>query len=513
MKPLARILLVVAVASLAVEWAEAQRPAFDLQKPAWRRATMLFKWEIAGVDEVERELKPLIDQALVRQDNEPVLPGLIPIVRKGMVLFRGYASADITAVYAQNVREGGKQVAAGGDTAWRSVEFSNSLRSWHKSFPRIMKRTIEDYQEVGIARVLIESEASATLIAGESLLYAVDAVPIPVPTWVLDLSENRLVRPLFRQNTLHSFDQTSGLHKWWLGQVEGLFKSQFAHNHFLGPPIMSEKHLWILAEDAIGRIQLIRIDPTKRNKNYEPEVEAPFLELLKVSADERYTVSFQRQVCPARMAFKDGILVCQTHAGSICGVDSEKNRQIWKHRYTQPAVKPRRNQKEHLLDLDAARQWQVSAWRYPAPHLAAGKLIFTAPDDPRVQCLQVKDGKPLWTAKKDGDLYLAGVFGDKVLLVGGKECRALNLTDGKEAWRLKTGVPSGKGAADGGSYYLPLRKGEKGKAEVCVIDIAAGKIARRLPTPDNEPLGNLVFHENLLISQSATVIMAFNRKR
>ena len=95
--------------------------------------------------------------------------------------------------------------------------------------------------------------------------------------------------------------------------------------------------------------------------------------------------------------------------------------------------------------------------------------MFTAPDGGAIHCLSLKDGTFLWQAERKDDLYIAGIFGGKVVLVGKNSCRALSLADGKtKLWEVETGMPSGQGVASGDFYFLPLRKGE-----VCKIDMAA----------------------------------------
>ena len=60
------------------------------------------------------------------------------------------------------------------------------------------------------------------------------------------------------------------------------------------------------------------------------------------------------------------------------------------------------------------------------------------------QSADLHTGSLLWKADRTpADLYLAGVPGGKVLVVGRDGCRALRLADGKEAWRLATEPPSG----------------------------------------------------------------------
>src|SRR5262249_42866470 len=121
-----------------------------------------------------------------------------------------------------------------------------------------------------------------------------------------------------------------------------------------------------------------------------------------------------------------------------------------------------------------------------------------------------------WKADhKAGDLYLGGIHGAKVLVVGKEKCRALNLADGQEAWSLTTGLPSGRGIAANGLYYLPLKSAVATQTpEICTIDIARGRIVAHARSSkleagrDNIP-GNLVFFEGRLLSQNATQMVGY----
>ena len=137
------------------------------------------------------------------------------------------------------------------------------------------------------------------------------------------------------------------------------------------------------------------------------------------------------------------------------------------------------------------------------------KVVFTAPDEASVHCLNLSDGALLWKAKRDDDLYLAGVYGGKVLLVGKRTCRALDLADGKQLWRLETGVPSGMGVAAGSTYYLPLRRDATGQGPlIAALDVNKGQVTR-LHTGLKEIPGNLLFHAGQLISQGPTTVTAY----
>ena len=146
-------------------------------------------------------------------------------------------------------------------------------------------------------------------------------------------------------------------------------------------------------------------------------------------------------------------------------------------------------------------------------------MVFTAPDSLALTCLDLKTGAPRWTDKRQiDDLYLAGVFDGRVLVVGTKSCRAYNLSDGKPLWSVRTGVPSGWGAAAGGVYYLPLRETDSSKAPKSAPstwrrDKSSPMPERHIPpnheAEKQEPIGNLAFADGAVVSQTTDSITAY----
>jgi outer membrane protein assembly factor BamB len=150
------------------------------------------------------------------------------------------------------------------------------------------------------------------------------------------------------------------------------------------------------------------------------------------------------------------------------------------------------------------------AWAAAAPLVTGGRVVFTAPDGPSVHCLSLRDGSLLWKAPRaEGDLYVAGVSHGKVLLVGRQTCRALDLADGKPLWQTAAGLPSGLGVLGDGVYYLPLKAtaGDKQPA-LCTIDLKSGRVQTQ-GLPAKETPGNLLFYQDLVLSQTATALTAY----
>ena len=119
-------------------------------------------------------------------------------------------------------------------------------------------------------------------------------------------------------------------------------------------------------------------------------------------------------------------------------------------------------------------------WRPSAPIIQNGKVVFTAfdGDGEALHCLNLRDGRLLWHIKReDDDLYLAGVFGPRVLIVGKSYARALNLDDGKELWQAghRHAVRPGRGERQ---HLLPAARlgGRRSREE-------AGRAGRSISPP------------------------------
>lgn len=116
----------------------------------------------------------------------------------------------------------------------------------------------------------------------------------------------------------------------------------------------------------------------------------------------------------------------------------------------------------------------------------------------------------LWKAKRGDDLYVAGIAGDKVLVVGVGAIHALALKDGKEVWKLAIGVPSGIGVLNGATYLVPLQSGAASKQpEIAFVDVDKGRLLGTCPLPKSP--GNLALHDGVILSQSPTAVTAFGK--
>jgi outer membrane protein assembly factor BamB len=473
----------------------------DLGKAVWQRPTLMDRSEeIVQVDRGE-ELKPFLDRALKARADEaaaPILPGFFPLAVGDEVIYRTYIG--VTAVSATEVKDSqGKVEAKPGEIEWKSTDLDGSLGLLFSD--AVLRPTLTNwvqfYERLGQSALLFENPMVGTLSADGRYVYVIDDLGLPPPP-VKQPSHPKL-DPLVSQNSLQAFELATGRTAWRLGN-SGQKGDLFDGSHWLGPPLPLGGTVYALNEMNAGVLRLVCIDP-KRGKVLSVQPLA--------TVQDRFSGTLVRRTQPVHLAYRDGVLVCPTNAGAVLAVDPATQALLWGYTYREGKQATPPPPRGKPLPFPGPLPPQPG-WRNTAPVIADGKVIFTAPDEDSVHCLNLRDGALVWRKPRhEGDLYLAGVFGKAVLVVGKSACRALDLASGKELWKLDTGVPSGMGAASGDTYYLPLRSAvETKRPAVCVLDVAKGRVAGFAAAGKEAP-GNLVFHGGQLISQGPTTITAY----
>src|SRR5690606_33461829 len=99
-------------------------------------------------------------------------------------------------------------------------------------------------------------------------------------------------------------------------------------------------------------------------------------------------------------------------------------------------------------------------WRSAAPIVSGGRVVVAAYDSDKLDCLDIRSGKLLWSVpRQQSDLYVGGIVNDTVVVVGKSEVRGYRLTgedsekrQPKVAWttNLPAATPTGHGIAGKG---------------------------------------------------------------
>ncbi len=151
------------------------------------------------------------------------------------------------------------------------------------------------------------------------------------------------------------------------------------------------------------------------------------------------------------------------------------------------------------------------SWAVSAPIMTGTEVLFAPPDSDSLSCLSLIDGKTLWTSARDDGLYQAVTKSRQVLVVGLGGVKALSIATGEPDWSLEWEqgeYPTGRGCLIGDEYAVPLSSGT-----VAILDIAAGKIARRQQVPAGQPpLGNLIKAGHLFLSVGPRGCQVYSEK-
>ena len=493
----------------------------------------------------------------MRDNNLPVMPGFFPIATKGMLIYRTHTG--VRAVAIKELTAKGRTYKPG-EIVWNSFKFSAGLANLLDQTPAT--RPIVDqwlggggavmpapnqFQPFpgpgmggmyyfhpnlpGVPAVLYENTMLGTLSTDHQYIYAIDDLAVPPPygynPYIFQQGNMGEVRKFVTQNVLMAFSiERGGKLEWDLG---GQDDPLFAESHFLGAPIAIGGKLYVLNEkNPAGNtpggeadLRLVCIDPNKKTAQGHATVIEPIQSLGLVQPQSRVSYDVTRRTNAVHLAFGEGILVCPTNAGEVFGVDLMNRALVWSYPYRETAhLGPFQNNNMGMPGFGPGMPRpgfpgqpmgnpSLGNWKSAPPAIAEGKVVFTAPDASSVHCINLRDGTPVWkTAQADGDLFMAGVFNGKVLIVGKTSIRALNLQTGQRLWSVNTGdMPSGQGIASKNVYYLPLSKGE-----ILAVDVdrgtlkahnrAAGDAAKIAP-------GNLVFYEGCVLSLTPTDVVAY----
>ncbi len=320
-------------------------------------------------------------------------------------------------------------------------------------------------------------------------------------------NRNDSFRRDWNSNKLTSYDLKTGRPLWEIGgtQMNETFDLPLAGTYFFGVPVPDGGELFVVGEKQ-GEIRLFSLEPETGQEKWS--------QVLAIS-DVKIEQDFGRRWWNAQVAVGGGVLVCPTTAGWLVGVDRMNHSVLWAYRYSKPGLPQPGRPGESVVPLSSLG----SRWCPSAPVVVDNLLVYTPPgfsnrqsQQSSVVCLDLFDGKPLWQKPKGSFLYLAGVFDDRVVLVGKESMTAISLADGGELWTLPIsksfGPPVGQGVATSSRYHLPLQSGE-----LWTVDLMTGKVVSKTYLPAGEgPLGNLAMYRGMLLSLGPLGLRSFEQR-
>lgn len=543
-------------------------------------------WVRQNLDDVLRTINPAkLDVAL---------PGFFPATAQNLVFFRSYDGV-YAFITKDGFNNHGKPARAGDIYWWSPSKGSAASLVANASKVEsegLRKQDLEnhwryyrDQANPNLKTLLFENPLAGSLTHDGRAVYYVDdaALPPPPPNMNNEFGGFMPVVPagtgtankmsgLIDGSRLIALNIQTGNILWQLGETvsdKPLTSDEeedrstntallFQNSFFLGPPLPLNGKIYVLYERN-GVIRLACLDPgsiemhkvrTRTKDPNDPDKtivaypEQPFPKLLWIQRlgepNVRLPQDTIRRFQCSYLAYSDGVMICPTNAGAVVAVDIMSRSLLWARSYRTVATGTNVNPRSTRLIVGgqpatAAGGQSVlrgDRWRAAAPIISQGRVLFAAFDSDSLYALNLRTGDVIWKEPmKSNDLYLGGLVGDKLLVVGKDQMRALKVIgkakekptpdateDPIAAWpAIKIGIPAGHGVATrDGTYYLPVAESSDEKyPQVWAIDVAKGEVMakaayRKKDLSDSKPmLGNLVFHEDQLYSQSATELAVF----
>jgi outer membrane protein assembly factor BamB len=429
----------------------------------------------------------------------PSLPGFVPIAVGGKVIYRGP-----DGLHALDA-ESGKEL-------WRHVPpmcLDTLLKDDQKKWQ--LRRWLALYR--GFPALLNDNATLGTLSSDGRRVYFVEDLPAPPhPSDLANLQDQgglgkhwfSTAEGNLHHNRLRAVDVQTGQLRWeigaWQKDPRRELLEPLSNAFFLGAPLPVGPRLFVLVERA-QEINLLCLDAATGDLIWSQNLASTSTSIESDAA---------RRMQPVHLAYADGVLVCPTNAGAVVAVDPLSHNLLWAYLDHDDKKVAEEGAPAPGLSFNPAQY--EDAWKGCAPIIHGDRVLLAAPSgDDSLRCLNLHDGSVMWSLPRTDDLYVAGVFedkagGDKALIVGKRECRAVALSDGRQVWRLPITTPSGLGAASGQHYFLPLQAGG-----VYLLDVMNPRASTHIEGQPGETLGNLIFYSGTLWSQSTTAVTAYIR--
>ncbi|GAB4150113.1 MAG: hypothetical protein Tsb009_24780 [Planctomycetaceae bacterium] len=301
-------------------------------------------------------------------------------------------------------------------------------------------------------------------------------------------------------NRLVAYDLQTGRISWTVGgSPNDSEPDSQAGTFFLGTPLPLAGRLYCLAE--VGReIRLMAYEHTETGQgaSRRQTVNLVWSQPL-VGSNFPITTDRQRRMSGIAVSHADGILVCPTDSGYVIAIDLVSRSLLWGYRY-EPANGPR---PPRPFPQPRPQPQSNNGWVDSVCNIQNGKVLVAQPGTNKLVCLNLLTGDVLWKRDRGDGRFIAGIRNKRIVVIGNKSVRALNLSDGTPGWKSSRPIPtpSGRGIMLGEHVFIPLST-----SEILVLDLQTGTQVARFKTPSGRKPGNLIYSRAGLISQNENSI-------
>lgn len=330
-------------------------------------------------------------------------------------------------------------------------------------------------------------------------VYSIEQVGLADGMYFALRNENDPFQPN-PHNKLVAFGLQDGFAEWEAGGPLVDSKDPVGGTFFLGPPLPLGEQLFCLGERK-NEVSLMVLDASTGQLVWEQRLVSPTLGLSR---------NRERRVQGLTPAFGHGVMICPTSSGAIVAVDISRQMLLWAYQYessmTDDTMRSNPVQFGRNVRFPLESVYPEEHWADSVPVVVDGRVLVTPTDSYELHCLELSTGERQWSLPREQGIFLAGVREGKALVISRSQVRAVQLSDGREAWTrpISIPLPAGRGFFSEGRYHLPLSTGE-----MATIDLEKGRLVARTKLPGNQQVGNLVSAGGRVVFQSLNTIGAF----
>ena len=441
-------------------------------RPAWQRELV-----------VSRELIPLIDESLrnFRRHGIVGLGSCLPLIVDGKIVTRS-----LQGIWALNSHTG--------ENLW-SVPATHQLAGQGADNNALQNPGFRDMVAEQLVRLVQSDTVYGTLASDGLRIFAVDDARTNDALARGEADRGSFSETAIRFNQLAAYQVSDGQALWRVGGrrgEEGAERNPLHDVFFLGPPLVHDELLYVIGQSE-SEVRLFALDPSAGKLQWWlPLVELP----VPISADP----ARRGWACP--IAAADTLLICPTAGGAVVAVDLLSRSRLWGYRYERHDLPAATGLPGGRLGVNQGAALR-EGWQAVSALIDGQNLVLASPESDELHVLDLRSGALRWRQPRDGGLFLACVYNQRIVVGAKHDLRALDLAQGARLWTNPLGTPAGRGYASRTHYYLPCDEGG-----LVAVDLATGKLTAG-EVGFGERLGNLHSLSTGLLAQTHTGLRYF----
>lgn len=413
------------------------------------------RWSVSVLnDKTWNELFDVAHQDL-RNSGMPSLPAAIPCVTENLVLLRTYSSLAAFDLHS-------------GKPVWECSALSDNPE------PRQRPQSLEnagfrDFKSQELLRYLVQNQVTGSCVVDQQQAYFIGEKQRIIT------DDQQYPQPRNQIVACRLSDGTTAWQSW--------LQPELAEIYFLSQPIVHGGRIYVVGETE-SQLKLLVLKCADGRLEWQ-------LPLASVKQD--LLLNPRRKLRQLPVLWQDGWIICPTGSGCILSIDTVTRNYDWAYRYINSEVVPKAPGRFGAFS-EPPKVVPLGGWQRVGLARDARRVYFVTPESDMLQALDVQTGQLVWEQPRADGLFLAGVAGGKVLVVGDRSLRGLDPETGTLIWQQEIERPSGLSTIRGQQLLLPLESGP-----VLLVDAVTGKTVRGAQG-GQPPLGNLVAGPGVLVS-------------